>query len=218
MNYAIVTAAGKGTRFGSNKSLHLLRQKPLLVWALSNFQTNSSIEEIVVTVPPDNPLDLFEKICDAENLNKARFVHGGQTRYESVRNAFDTIKDMDGIVLIHDAARPLVSKSLIDRILEATARHGAAIPVLPISETVKHVEGDLIVRTIPRENLFVAQTPQGFRTALLASAYSKIRNQSPTDEAMLVEMAGQEVHVVIGERENVKITEASDIQIAESFL
>jgi 2-C-methyl-D-erythritol 4-phosphate cytidylyltransferase len=218
MNYAIVTAAGKGIRFGGNKALYPLRNKPLLAWALSNFQMNSSIDEIVVTVPQNDPLEAFENICMAENIAKARFVRGGATRSESVRNAFSTMKDMDGVVLIHDAARPLVSMSLIERILEAASKYGAAIPVLPINETVKEVAGDRIVRTIPREHLFVAQTPQGFRSALLASAYSTIGDRSVTDEAMLVEMAGQEVYVLNGERTNIKITEASDIQIAESFL
>jgi 2-C-methyl-D-erythritol 4-phosphate cytidylyltransferase len=218
MNYAIVTAAGQGTRFGGNKALHLLRNKPMLAWALSKFQLNSSIDEILVTVPPNASAEPFQKICAAEDFDKVRFVPGGETRYESVRKAFETILNREGIVLIHDAARPLVSMNLIARILEGVSKYGAAIPVLPINETVKQVEEGRVVRTIPRENLFVAQTPQGFRAALLASAYSKIEDRSVTDEAMLVEMAGQKVHVVNGERKNIKITEPSDIQMAESFL
>lgn len=218
MNFAIVTAAGKGTRFGSDKAFHLLRDKPLLAWALTNFERNASIDEIVVTVPRNGSMEPFEKVCASENFTKARFVQGGETRYDSVRNAFASIHDPNGIILIHDAARPLVSMSLIDRVLEAVRQYGAAIPVLPITETVKQVDGDRIVRTIPRDRLCIAQTPQGFRAELLASAYSKIADRNLTDEAMLVEMAGYDVHVLSGERRNLKITEASDIQIAESYL
>jgi 2-C-methyl-D-erythritol 4-phosphate cytidylyltransferase len=218
MTYAIVTAAGKGTRFGANKALHRLRERPLIAWALSNFQNNASINEIIVTVPPDGPLELFESVCLSENFTKVRFVWGGETRYDSVRNAFATINDSDAIVLIHDAARPLVSMNLINRILHAVKEYGAVIPALPVIETVKQVEKDRIVRTVPREGLFVAQTPQGFRGELLASAYSKIVDRNVTDEAMLVELAGYVVHIVSGERKNMKITEPSDIQIAECFL
>jgi 2-C-methyl-D-erythritol 4-phosphate cytidylyltransferase len=219
MNYAIVTAAGKGNRFGGNKALHPLRGRPLLAWAVSNFEKHHSVGEIVVTVPPDQETAArFREICGIENFTKVRFVTGGETRYHSVRNAVFSIQDANGILLIHDAARPLLSMTLLESVLEATTQYGAVVPVVPVSETVKEVQKGSVVRTVSREHLFLAQTPQGFRMDILASAYSKIEDATVTDEAMLVELAGYEVHVVSGEKRNIKITEGPDIRIAESFL
>ena len=218
MNHAIVTAAGKGNRFGANKSLHLLKGKPILAWSLRVFEESPEIAEVIVTFASDDSAEAYENICRNENFNKVRFVAGGDTRQDSVHNAFLSIKDNAGILLIHDAARPLLSRDLLLRVLDATREHGAALPVLPIQETVKEIEGERVIRTLPREKLFVAQTPQGFRMELLAAAYDKIKDSNMTDESMLVERAGYGVHVVEGEHRNLKITERSDIKIAESYL
>jgi 2-C-methyl-D-erythritol 4-phosphate cytidylyltransferase len=218
MTYAIVTAAGKGTRFGGKKSLHLLKGKPLLAWSLRVLEESPEIREVIVTFPPDDSVESYQRVCADENYKKARFVAGGDTRYDSVRKAFSSLKDQAEIVLIHDAARPLLSRDLLLRVLEATRKHGAALPVLPLSETVKEVEGEQVVRTIPREKLFLAQTPQGFRAEFLAAAYAKFENRNITDEAMLVEMAGYKVYVVPGDYRNIKITERSDIKVAETYL
>jgi len=218
MTYAIVTAAGKGTRFGEKKTLHLLNGKPLLSWSLRVLEEAPEIAEVIVTFAPDDSEEAYKKVCQDENYKKARFVAGGETRYDSVRNAFFSLKSETGIVLIHDAARPLLSRELLLRVLEATQKYGAALPVLPITETVKEIEGEQVVRTLPREKLFVAQTPQGFRVELLAAAYAKIKESNITDEAMLVEMAGYKVHAVAGDFKNLKITERSDIRVAETYL
>ncbi len=218
MNYAIVTAAGKGTRFGGNKALYPLQNKPLLAWSLSIFENSLSIDEIYVAIPSGAEEAPYRRICSDEGFTKVKFVQGGETRYDSVRNAFLSLKPSEGVVMIHDAARPLLSPELFQRVFDATIAYGAAIPVLPVSETVKEVESEWVVRTMPRENLFTAQTPQGFQSDVLKAAYSKINDNRVTDEAMLVEMAGFRVHVVKGERKNIKITEASDIKLAECFL
>jgi 2-C-methyl-D-erythritol 4-phosphate cytidylyltransferase len=107
---------------------------------------------------------------------------------------------------------------LIERVIQAAEQYGAAIPVLRINETVKEVEGGQILRTIPRERLFLAQTPQAFRAGILKDAYSKITDKNVTDEAMLVELAGHMVHVVDGEPGNMKITTSFDIRIAECWI
>lgn len=218
MNYSIVTAAGQGIRFGSRKALYPLQNRPLLAWALSSFERSASIGEIIVTIPRGDSHDPYRRICTEEGFQKVRFIDGGETRYHSVRNAFLSIERPEGFVLIHDAARPLLSLDLVQRVIDATEKFGAAIPVLPVSDTVKEVEGDRIVRTIEREKLFLAQTPQGFRAEILVAAYSKMKDNNFTDEAMLVEMAGYDVHVVKGEQKNIKITEASDIRLAEFYL
>jgi 2-C-methyl-D-erythritol 4-phosphate cytidylyltransferase len=218
MTHAIVTAAGKGIRFGDKKTLHLLNGKPLLSWSLRVLEEAPEITDVIVTFPADDSAEAYKRICEVNNYKKVRFVAGGDTRYDSVRNAFFSLKDPQGIILIHDAARPLLSRELLLRVLVAAEKHGAAVPVLPISETVKEIEGEMIVRTLPREKLFVAQTPQGFRVELLAEAYGKIKDSNVTDEAMLVEMAGYSVHAVAGDHRNLKITERSDIRVAEIYL
>ena len=219
MNYAIVTAAGKGARFGSNKALYVLKDKPILIWSLLPFERNAAIEKIIVTTPAGESDQSYRQVCSAENLKKVSFLAGGETRFDSVRNAFLSIRCSDqDVVLIHDAARPLLSTQLLNRVLDAALAHGSALPVISIAETVKEVEKEQVVRTISRERLFLAQTPQGFRARILADAYSKIKEQNITDEAMLVELAGYSIHIVPGERENLKITDPQDIKIAGSLL
>ena len=211
-NYAIVTAAGKGTRFGSNKALYPLLGKPLLVWSLEVF--SKVVDEIWITCPENFHEEYRVAGSGFHNVN---FISGGETRYKSVRRAFEVLGS-DGIVLIHDAARPLLSRDLVERVMRATTEYGAAIPVLPVTDTVKEVEDERIIRTVPREHLYLAQTPQGFRCALLKDAYSKVEGTDLTDEAMIVELAGHPVHCVPGERTNLKITEPSDIALAEFYL
>lgn len=218
MNTAIVTAAGQGIRFGGRKALHRLKDRTLLAWALSNFEKAENVGEIIVTIPSDDTDETYRRIFAAEKFHKVRLVKGGETRYESVRNAFEALKTPGGIILIHDAARPLVSMDLIERVTHTAEQYGAAIPILPINETVKEVEGGQVLRTIPRERLFLAQTPQAFRAGILKDAYSKITDKSVTDEAMLVELAGHMVHVVDGEPRNMKITTAFDLRIAECWI
>jgi 2-C-methyl-D-erythritol 4-phosphate cytidylyltransferase len=218
MNRVIVTAAGQGTRFGGKKTLHLLKGKPLLAWAIANFERSEKISEVIVTYPAQDSSSAYESICAAENFRKVRFVRGAETRFESVRNAFESFGSMDGFVLIHDAARPLISAGLINRVLQALEEHDAVIPVLPVQETVKQVEEARVMRTLPRETLYFSQTPQGFRSEILKNAYSKVQGQSVTDEAMIVEMAGYIVQTVEGDPKNIKITTAIDVSVAESIV
>ena len=218
MNSAIVTAAGQGTRFGAKKAIQLLKGRPLLAWAVSNFEKIETFGEIIVTIPPDDAEDFYADLISSENFQKVRFVKGGETRYESVRKGFFTVRNEDGIVLIHDAARPLVSRELIEKVLDGAEQYGAAIPVVPVNETVKEAKDGKVVRTIPRESLFLAQTPQGFRFNVLREAYSKIKDVIVTDEAMLVELAGHGVYIVEGDPRNIKITNRFDLLQAESSL
>jgi 2-C-methyl-D-erythritol 4-phosphate cytidylyltransferase/2-C-methyl-D-erythritol 2,4-cyclodiphosphate synthase len=211
-NHAIITAAGKGSRFGGNKALHLLSGKPLLVWSLEIF--SKLVDEIVVTYPEGDQRQFSEVVSTFHNV---KLISGGETRFRSVRKGFESL-NANGVVLIHDAARPLVSNSLVERILHSATEKGAVIPVLPVSDTVKEVEKDRIVRTIARDRLMLAQTPQGFHSSILAEAYSRVQNQDVTDEAMLAELAGIEVFCIPGEVANLKITEHSDITLAEFYL
>jgi 2-C-methyl-D-erythritol 4-phosphate cytidylyltransferase len=211
-NYAIITAAGKGSRFGSLKALYPLRGKPLLVWSLEVF--SKIADQIVVTFPPGSEESFRAATLAFHNVN---YISGGETRFLSVKKAVESLQGK-GIVLIHDAARPLVSHKLVEQVLLAAEQSKAAIPVLPVAETVKEVIGNVIERTIPRDRLYVAQTPQAFDLEILNSAYASAERNDYTDEAMLVEFAGQNVFCVPGERRNIKITEPFDIRIAETLL
>jgi 2-C-methyl-D-erythritol 4-phosphate cytidylyltransferase len=211
-NCAIITAAGKGSRFGSLKALYPLREKPLLVWSLEAF--SKLVDQLIVTFPEGSE-QTFRSAASA--FHNVKFISGGETRYDSVKKAFETIETGD-LVLIHDAARPLVSRHLIERVLTAAQRSRAAIPVLPVAETVKEVIGNVIERTIPRDRLYTAQTPQGFDLEILKECYAKSERNDYTDESMLVESAGHNVFCVPGDRRNIKITEPFDIQLAETLL
>jgi 2-C-methyl-D-erythritol 4-phosphate cytidylyltransferase len=218
MNFAIITAAGKGKRFGSNKALHPLHGKALIWWAVRIFQRSDPIDRIYVTYPIDNTGELYREMLQDCGPKEISFIKGGESRFESVRNAVLSIKEKTGIVLIHDAARPLASPELVSTVCGGAEKFGAAIPVLEVQETVKEIDSARIVRTLPRERIYLAQTPQGFKIELIMAAYRTDLQGNVTDESMLMEKIGHEVHVVPGEKQNLKITELSDLQLAEHYL
>jgi 2-C-methyl-D-erythritol 4-phosphate cytidylyltransferase/2-C-methyl-D-erythritol 2,4-cyclodiphosphate synthase len=217
---AIIAAGGTGRRLGSTapKQLLDLGGQTILARSVAAFDTHPSISDIVVVVPPDFAGSGIEAHI-GQTTRKVIVVAGGARRQDSVANAFAVVDPSAEIVLIHDAARPFVSGSIIDRTIEAAAAHGAAVAAVEASDTVKRVErhphGALIVETIPRQSIFLAQTPQGFRREVLADAVALGRSGvEATDEASLAERAGHPVHVVAGEDVNVKITTAEDLAAA----
>jgi 2-C-methyl-D-erythritol 4-phosphate cytidylyltransferase len=162
-------------------------------------------------------------VIDQGRFKKVELVSGGKTRFHSVKNGFQSLSPLSDtdIVLIHDAARPLITASLVRNVLRKAADRGSAVPVLPIQETVKEIEGDTVLRTLLRDRLFISQTPQGFQYAILKKAYEKAEEEDSrtfTDEATMVERAGFVVAIVPGEKQNIKITELSDLKIAGYFL
>lgn len=225
MNYAIIAAGGRGKRFQAAvpKQLLPLRGRPVLGWVLKTLQHEPRVDGIYVTYPQNDPEieRRYREVLEQEKITKAQLIQGGEERYHSVRNAFRAIilaADSD-LVLIHDAARPLLSSGLLRRLLEAGAAKGAVIPVWPVHETIKQAEHDRIVRTIPRQHMFLAQTPQVFPYGMLKAAYASVEpTPEITDEAILVEKAGFEVMTVQGERRNIKITEPADLELAEYYL
>jgi 2-C-methyl-D-erythritol 4-phosphate cytidylyltransferase len=222
MKFVIVTAGGKGIRLGSgvSKQLVLLKGRTLLEWALRPFR-EEGFEGVIVVYPSDEDQSVYGKILEQAGFREGNLVKGGVTRFESVRNGFESIQAAHGTdpVLIHDAARPLLSRSLVQKVLGGVIKNGTAVPVFPIQETVKWVDQQKIERTLPRENLYVSQTPQGFRYDILQAAYRlPIHAETMTDEAALVELTGCQVHVVEGEKSNLKITDPADLAIAELLL
>jgi 2-C-methyl-D-erythritol 4-phosphate cytidylyltransferase/2-C-methyl-D-erythritol 2,4-cyclodiphosphate synthase len=217
---AIIAAAGSGRRLGSAKPKQMLDigGGSMLQHSLKAFLAHPRISEVIVVLPP-GPAAIVVDGVDPSRLQAMRAVTGGERRQDSVANAFDQVAASSDVVLIHDAARPFVSAALIDRTIDAAMTHGAAIAAVQSRDTVKRVErqpeGTVIVDTIPREGVYLAQTPQGFRREVLAAAVAVGRSGvDATDEAMLAERAGYVVHVVDGDPGNVKITTAEDLEAA----
>jgi 2-C-methyl-D-erythritol 4-phosphate cytidylyltransferase len=214
---AIIVAAGAGKRFGAMKQFAYLRGKPVLEWTLEKFQAHPAIDAIVLVLPDERDRKHYQmrygKICDV--------VRGGEERQDSVWQGFRLLDpEATELVLVHDGARPLVDPVLISRIIDEARAEGAAVPVVPLDDTVKEVRDGRVVRTVDRSDIFRVQTPQGFLYATLKKALDAARRDrfAGTDEAMLVEWAGLAVRTVPGDPRNVKITTPLDIVIAEALL
>jgi 2-C-methyl-D-erythritol 4-phosphate cytidylyltransferase/2-C-methyl-D-erythritol 2,4-cyclodiphosphate synthase len=214
---AIIAAAGEGRRLGAAVPKQLLQigDRSILERSVAAFATHHRVDDVIVVLPAA----LAAAPPDWLIVGDVRVVAGGSRRQDSVANAFDRVLLESDVVLVHDAARPFVSPVLISRSIDAAAEHGAAIAALPASDTVKRVEGagagTVIVETIPRARVYLAQTPQAFRREILSAAVALGRTGvDATDEAMLAERAGHRVHVVEGDPANVKITTARDLDAA----
>jgi 2-C-methyl-D-erythritol 4-phosphate cytidylyltransferase len=221
MNVAIVVGGGKGVRFGGDRPKQFLELNgiPIIVHTLRQFELSRQIEKVVVVLPAPEVAS-FQSLVDKFDLKKiARVVAGGETRAQSVQNGLAAI-DQAEVVAVHDAVRPLVTHDEIDRVVNVAAQSGAAILAAPVSETIKEVAGDQIVRTVARTQLRRALTPQSFRFELLKRAYQDLTaletsGVDVTDDSFLVERLGIPVTVVAGSARNIKITSADDLAFAE---
>jgi len=217
---AIIAAGGSGTRAGGGipkQFVQLGDGRTILERSVAAFIEHDRISEVVVALLPETPVDLGRAIASG----RLRTAIGGARRQDSVANAFDAVSPASEVVLVHDAARPFVSHEVISRAIDAAAAHGAAIVALPVTDTVKQVTMEdgrrVIAGTVPRESIFLAQTPQAFQRAVLAAAVSLGRGGAEaTDEAALAELAGYPVHIVEGDADNVKITTAADLERARA--
>ena len=213
---AIIAAGGRGSRFGGAqpKQFELLAGVPILKRTVDTFLTGYPFDEVVVALPPE----LAAR--PPAYLDDVIVVEGGERRQDSVARAFAAVAPSSQVIVIHDAARPLVSPSLIERTVAAAVEHGAAIAALQARDTVKRGDGSRTIRgTLPRDEIFLAQTPQAFRVGVLRDALALASTATDaTDEAMLAERAGHHVHLVEGEPRNLKITTPDDLDMAERLL
>lgn len=212
---AIIAAAGSSKRMGSkvNKPYINIKGLPILCYSIVKFLKIQRISEVIVIIRKKD-----EKICHylikKYKFKNVKTVFGGKVRQDSVFNGLKAVRKDCKIVLIHDAARPFVSKELINNLIKNAIKFNAAIPVLPIKETVKRSSnGNFIDATLDRNKLFLAQTPQVFDYKLILNAYEKAykENVCSTDDAMLVERLGNPVKIVLGEEKNIKITTKHDL-------
>lgn len=213
---AIIAAGGRGSRFGGAqpKQLQVLGGVPILKRTVDAFLHGYAFDEVIVALPSDlaaNPPSYLDDVI---------VVEGGERRQDSVANAFAAVAPSSQVIVIHDAARPLVSSSLIERTVAAAVEHGAAIAALQARDTVKRGDASRIIRgTLPRDEIYLAQTPQAFRVGVLRDALAiASKATDATDEAMLAEAAGHHVHLVDGDPRNLKITTPDDLEMAERLI
>ena len=216
---AILVAAGRGERLGAPRPKAFLEVagQALLLRAARAFDAAALVDGIVAVVPEDEVENARVLLGPIGKLRGV--VPGGARRQDSVLEGLKAAPDAwDGTVLVHDAARPFVPPELVDAVVVAAREHGAALPVLPVVDTIKRVQGGRAVATVDRAELAAAQTPQGFRFSLLVRAYEQaFRDRvSLTDESMAVERLGRDVAIVPGSPDNRKITTQGDLAWAEA--
>ncbi len=225
---AIVLAAGKGSRMKSDarKQYMMLRGQPVVCYSLAVFEKCEQIDEIILVCGRGEEAMCREQIAEKYHYNKIkRIVPGGKERYHSVYEGLKAAGPDCGTVLIHDGARPLLDEAMVCRLLEAVKENGACVAGMPVKDTIKRSGDDgYAAETLPREQLWMIQTPQVFDYPLIFSAHQELikRNDLPvqiTDDAMVLEyMTGQKVKLVEGSYRNIKITTPEDLLIAEALL
>jgi len=218
--WAVLAAAGSGERLGADRPKAFVRlgDLPLLAESLERLDASDWIDAIVVAAPPgwEEPAILLAEELGCSKVSSC--VTGGATRAESVRLALAEVPEEAAVVVVHDAARPLVSEAVIERVLAALNQGwDGAVSGLPVSDTVKRVEGDAVVETLDREQLRVVQTPQAFVADVLRAAYAG-DVAGATDCASLVEARGGRVTVVAGDPRLAKITDAEDLERVAALL
>ncbi len=213
---AVIVAAGSSVRMGGiDKMFAPLEGKPVLARVVSVFETAPSIDRIAVVLNQNN-LERGQQLAESEDWQKVdAIIPGGALRQDSVKEGLSKFSDCKWMV-IHDGARPLVTVELIEAGLEAARETGAAVCAVPATDTVKEEKDGFVARTLKREHLQLAQTPQVFRADILKEAYARARDEV-TDDSSLVEALGHRVKLYAGDYQNLKITTPADLLLAEIF-
>ena len=217
--YAIIVAGGKGERMGAStpKQFLELAGKPILMHTLEKFKQTIPTIEIILALP-ENQIDFWEGLFNKYEMPKVshQIVTGGKTRFHSVQNALQLIKEKS-IVAIHDGVRPLVSADCIQTCFDEAEKRGNAIPVIDVVDSLRKVHKEEN-EAVPRSCYKIVQTPQCFDSKLILKAYEQEFDNSFTDDASVVEKLGERINLVEGNRENIKITTTEDLIIAEAFI
>ena len=210
----IITAGGTSSRYGNkNKLLELIDSKTVIEHTISNFLDFEEITEIII---PTN-ISIKEELKHLLKDPRITFADGGETRQKSVNNALKLVKN--DFVLIHDGARPLISKGVIKQVLDSVVENDAVSVMTKTTDTIKEVDKNgVIIKTIDRSMLYNTQTPQAFRTELIKSAHEILKNGSYTDDASMLEALNKAVHIIIGSYTNIKITTKSDLDFAKLYI
>jgi len=221
---AVIVGGGKGKRFGNTllpKQFCYISGKSILDWTLQRFEFCPVVTSIILVVPKGMQKEA-ENILSLSCYRKLKQItEGGKERMDSVYEGLRFVDEDAKIVLVHDGVRPLVSQSLIKAVVDNTKIYGAVVPGIPIKETIKEIDPEgFVTKTIPREKVYIIQTPQGFKTELIKFAYrqAKISKYRASDDAGLVEKIGGRVRIIPGEETNIKITTSFDFQLAKILL
>ena len=220
MDYVIIVAGGKGLRMGSDipKQFLPIGGKPVLMRTLERFRAYSADLQIILVLP-EAQQDYWRQLCEEYHFDvEYQLANGGQTRFHSVQNGLALVPDdAEGVVGVHDGVRPFPSIEVIKNCYETARTANAVIPVIPVVETVRHLEKEGSV-TVPRDEYKLVQTPQTFDIQLLKAANRQPYNDGFTDDASVVESYGHKITLVEGNRENIKITTPYDLKIAEVLI
>ena len=216
---AVIVAAGNASRMGGiDKVMAQLKGEPMIARTVRTFQNCDAISEIVIVTRPDLILPITQL---TRNMPKVKtVVAGGKSRQESVNLGLSALSDKVKLAAIQDGARPLITWQVIDRVVRAAHTYGAAIPCVPVKDTIKIGNGGVVQSTPVRATLFAAQTPQVFDFDLLRGALKKaeLEDYAVTDDASAVEYLGMKVKIVEGDERNIKVTTPMDLKIAEMLL
>ncbi|MBT2698382.1 2-C-methyl-D-erythritol 4-phosphate cytidylyltransferase [Bacillus sp. ISL-40] len=222
MTYQVILpAAGQGKRMGAGKNKLLLELNgiPVLIHTLRVFEQDEACSGIILAIHPQDKPE-FQVLLDRYHVTKViNLVPGGNERQDSIYNALKSV-ETDGIILVHDAARPFILKGHIHRLTEMAEETGAAILGVPAKDTMKKINDGVVVETVERSSLWAVQTPQAFRILLLKEAYEKAEKDHflGTDDASLVERLPYPVEVVEGDYDNIKLTTPEDLFFAEAII
>ena len=214
---AIIPAAGSGSRFGEEKQFKILSGRPLWAYTLDPFIKSSLINEILFIVPETyiNTVQSSESFIIASKKKEIKVIPGGPKRTDSVLNGLYSTKKTNGLVCIHDAARPFIRQSFITETVNSCKDFDGAVLAIPSVDTVKVVKDKIINKTIDRTIIWMAQTPQTFHRDKLLDAFKNNINVHVTDESVLMELSGYSIKIINGDAENFKITNKLDWELAK---
>lgn len=218
----IVLAAGQGKRMGASKNKQLIEINhiPMIVHTLLVFEKDDWCERIIL-VGASLELDILASLVNEYGITKVDCItSGGKERQHSVYEGLKNVSSEEAMVLIHDGARPFITIDAIHRLVEKVSVHGAAIVAVPVKDTIKKVENEIVTETVDRKSLWAVQTPQAFRLSTIKAAHNKALAEDVlgTDDASLVEYAGGFVSIVPGDYDNIKITTQEDLYFAKAIL
>lgn len=217
---ALILAAGMGQRMGAgkNKLLIEIMGKSVLAYTLESFDKNSYVDEIIIAAAKNETEEIKGIAASADLVKPCRVIAGGKNRQKSSENAVFAADD--GIVLIHDGARALITDEIINSVIAGAEEFGAAAPGIGVTDTVKRVQNGIITETLNRDELCLIQTPQGFKTELIKAAHLKAIEDgfAATDDCALMERMGRSVKLTEGSADNIKLTFAKDMVRAEEII
>lgn len=220
--YLIIVAGGKGVRMGGDlpKQFQLLAGKPLVMVTIENLSAMDVTMNIILVLPKDH-MELWAELCEKYEFKvPVTVVAGGTTRFHSVQNGLAAIDDADeALVGVHDGVRPFLAIKVFDELFREAAINGAVVPVVPVNDSMRRfIGGQGATEPVPRDRYRLVQTPQVFKLSLLRKAYEQLYMENFTDDASVVENLGEQVYIVDGNRENIKITTPFDFVVAKAIV